>query len=446
MAALNCPELRLLRHGSLLTFALAITVLVGACGRNAEHVTPAAGPTATPVASSTSSANSTRPFRGGEAQPLQPDTVVYYETVCADCDQEVVTHLYRVSVDSSGTSRTDDLLTTLTAAGAQALSLAGAWERGDAWAVVCEPGRCADSPSAGGEGGALYHSSDGGVSWEWVSAVDQRARLVGAGNGHAITAMEADGQPAVYYQEPEHVRIEPPYWNYTRFTVVQEFGTFWRATRADGSLEPWFYSTDLKPYLWLDSPQPGSTRWIQSTARGQLLEWQATAAGVQPAEWRIGYVELSSTIAESWSWMSGSDSLFAGYERLDVAGATPDGSRIFGTLVAAGGTAARNRLVFIDADSGVVRPIDDRAVTVAEGDEAVMLWALEGNGARVTPAGTCAELRWSPELPSPVYACAAAGVLVRRLDKAAQTIGGVTWVAVKALDWREVWIDQRNLR
>lgn len=157
-------------------------------------------------------------------------------------------------------------------------------------------------------------------------------------------------------------------------------------------------------------------------------------------------MDLSSTIAESWSWKAGGDSLFAGYERLDVAGATPDGSPIFGTLVAAGGTAARNRLVFIDPDSGVVRPIDDRVVTVAEGDEAVMLWALEGKWARVTPAGTCAELRWSPELPSPVHGCAAAGVLVRRLDKAAQTVGGVTWVAVKAPDWREVWIDERNLR
>lgn len=266
----------------------AFAITAAACGGGSgDRSTPTAAetprPSVTPAAPS--DGDGVRALRGGGAQRLQPDTVVYYETVCTDCGREVVTHLYRVSVDSSGTTRTDDLLAPLTAAGVQPLSLTGAWERGDAWVVACEPGRCADSPPASGEDGALYHSSDGGVSWERVSAVDQRARLVGALTGHAFTAMEAGGQPAVFYQEPEHVRIEPPYWNYTRFTVVQEFGTFWRATRADGSLEPWFYSTDLKPYLWLDSPQPGSMRWIQSTTRGQLLEWQATVAGVQPAEW-----------------------------------------------------------------------------------------------------------------------------------------------------------------
>ncbi|MCZ2109445.1 MAG: hypothetical protein LC118_07750 [Dehalococcoidia bacterium] len=432
-------------------------LVIAACGGGSEPktltpaasvtATHAASPTATATATATPAASSATALRGGEARPLQPGTVVFYETVCAGCAPEVVTHLYRVSVDSSGTTRTDNLLAPLTASGAHASSIAGDWERGDAWGVVCAPGKCDTLANPAGAGNAdLYHSKDGGVTWQRVASIDSGTRLIGAFNGHVYTSLAFESGSPVYYQEPEHAVIAPPNWNYTGFTVVQNLGTFWRGTRSDGSLDEWFYSMDPRPYFTVDSARPDSVRWIASTTRGQLVQWRTNPGGGQPGAMRISYVGLDSRTRESWGWAAPGDPLFASVERLDVAGATPDGGRIFGTLVPSGGTAKVNKLVFLDPDSAEVHPIDASSLTVPKADKPVMLYALEGRWKRVEPAGPCAELRWSPEAPSPVYGCAAAGVLLRLLDRPAAVVDGVSWTAVEAPDRTDLWIDQRNLR
>jgi len=375
------------------------------------------------------------------------DTVLYYTVGCYACGGTSTPNLYRVYTAPDGRERTDDLFAPLAKGGGHPQSFAADWAKGELWSAWCRTGYCGieSDPSADAVE-MLYHSRDGGVSWEEAGRLEPGSSLIAPVDGELLTSVWK-ASSYTYRLVPsgrEATRPSGPAASYA--TAVAGQGVVWQQLDPGGPPVANFY--DASGTLLFRAPGK-SASYIEKTPGGNLVQWRE---GANESETRIGILDGSGRVIRSWSWAKGRP----GDHLLQVSGQLSE-NRLYGNVMtpewfefgtdSPGITEDQLRhgrmfpieVAIINLDTATIHPLPGPSFNLTGNQNPYAVHIDTGPVRRVNTGGSCLNVRENPAKASLSVGCFKAGVLLRLRPETEQTADGMTWVAVETPGGRAGW-------
>lgn len=432
-----------------------LLLAVAACGEESAGPsdTPTPPPSATPVATRTSTAQilddlGVTPLEVGEKIDLPEGVALIVELGCTQCDGPT-TGLARVYRNAAGEVKIDTLFERDVPFLPGQQYITGFGIAADASQIVvsvCERGWCGQLGYSDPDARTvLFRSRDGGVTWEDFGTVD---------GGHSVVAMAQDGvvlasqfDPAAdpgqrFFLFPKGEPLTPPAGGAWPLALPDD-GILWltndgrRLLRGDGSelldagpgsalLNQANHHRDpsgqrLLVLFWREGADPQSGRYLLGLVGaedGFVQVFSSTPAWVIPGPW----LDSAQLIASAYS----------GGFNAQIAARYPDGY-------------VGNVPVVIDLEQRLIRPVIDPFLDppFASGRNYVQAM-LRGPFARVVHTGSCLNIRAEPSATAEVLHCAADSVLLRDWGETRQTAEG-KWIRVTAPGGIEGWASTQYL-
>jgi hypothetical protein len=444
-----------LKKRALVAATVAVVLMAG-CGSDQKQPEPAATATTTTTAAETPAATPTsvvaetlfglpvKQLKLVAPAPLPDAVVLYIESGCWGCDGPV-NALQRVYRGPDGIVRTDDLFRldgASVAAGKYISSLAPTAGGNDFLMTVCEGPYCGGvGEQAPGAMVSIRHSVDGGIAWVTESTFAGGAVMLanrglatgGTGSGLMYVLIGGAGFRLVNYPGGGTDGIE-----------LRGMASPAAAIFAPANGPPLLRDADGVRFYRLDGSPANAPAYDFSALSPQVVvQWLAFPPnGAGPVvTFELGERLVSAAVknaasgarfTELFVWPASKPAVYGVY---GVEGFI-DGH----TWVAAIGTGSGNVPAIIDFGAGTISPIAELLSRGEAGDRMLVRAVKTGPFARVTGAGAgdCLNVRESPALTAPSFACYADGVLLSELGQRTNA-DGQEWTLVGTPAGRQGW-------
>ncbi len=441
------------RSLALSMMAVAMAVAAGCGGGKKPSTTPSgtvrSSETATPTVPAEPSASATgthspvvaTPLTMGMQAVLGYDTVLYYTVGCYACGGGSTPHLYRVYMAPDGRERTDDLFIPLAKDGGLPQSFTADWAKGELWSAWCRTGYCGleSDPSADAVE-VLYHSRDGGVSWEEAGRLEPGSSLIAPVDGELLTSVWK-ASSYTYRLVPsgrEPARPSGPAESYA--TDVAGQGVVWQQIEPGGAQLVTFF--DVSGALLFRAPGK-SARYVEKTPQGNLVQWRG---GADESETRNGILDDSGRVIRSWSWAQGQ----RGDNLVQVGGQLSE-NRLYATVMtpewfefgtdSPGITQEQLRhgrmfpieVAIINLDTATIHPLAGPSFNLTGNQNPYVSHIDTVPVRRVKTGGDCLNVRTDPTGAARSLGCFKDGVLLRLVVAPKDqpvVVDGTTWIPV----------------